>query len=198
MIIQLSKSWDWSSGVVYDNEFRINDYEVNITFDLLNDKNGEGAIALERIEWWFSSVMQDAVMMEYEHSLYVNYLQTEQRIILLPNVPLDNMVSSMLFFKLTAIVENRLAIASFSLSSKANDWLVYTILPTEDTLSTKVDTWWVNPAPICCNTHITSSGNVIPLGKTVQWHELGLGWVQDDNDGDDNDKQVVKFKNEPK
>ena len=74
MNLRIAKSWEWSSGIVLDGGYVINDYQATVEMQAPGDNEAEHLRALERQRWWISDVMQDAVEMAYDDRL-VNLYQ---------------------------------------------------------------------------------------------------------------------------
>ena len=177
MNLRISKSWQWSSGMVLEGDFAINHYDATVDMTTQTDDEVEHSIALDRQHWWFINVMQDAVLMHDASPLLVPYQQTGQRIVALPYLPVDHVILIMLYCKLNAIMDHRITVNNISLCSSRGDRVIYSHGIDDDDLEFQVDGWWCeNLASWANNVQKSSPDSIISLERLPHWHDLGLSW----------------------
>lgn len=190
MNIRISKTWEWNSGIVLGKEFCINDYAASIEMFTEGDNEADHRRALERAQWWFQDVLQDAVLIEYDDTLRAAYEKTGQRIIALPYTPIDHVILMMLYCKLNAIMEQRLVVSQIHLSSTVGNRVTYSHHMDDDLMGFEVDGWWCEHHPIWANnTQRPLPDSVINIDRQLEWHDLGLTW-----ESEEKDSTVVDFR----
>jgi hypothetical protein len=191
MNLRIAKSWEWSSGIVLDGGYVINDYQATVEMQAPSDNEAEHLRALERQRWWIGDVMQDAVVMAYDDRLVNLYQQTGQRVIALPYPPFDHTLLVMLYCKLNAIMEQRLVISQIYLSSQQGQGVVYSHQAEDDLFDFVLDGWWCESHPVWANSSPRADQeSVIALERMPDWHDLGLAWPNHPDSS-----EIVDFRN---
>lgn len=191
MNLRISKSWEWSSGIVLDGNYIINDYQATVEMHTQGDNESEHLRALERQSWWICDVLQDAVLLAYNDQLVPLYQQTGQRVIALPYPPFDHTLLVMLYCKLNAIMEQRLVVSQVHLGSRQGQGVIYSHHTEDDLFDFVLDGWWCESHPIWSNNvPRTDQESVIALERTPDWHDLGLAWISNLDSS-----QIVDFRN---
>lgn len=176
-MIRLEKLLTWNSSICYDDVHVINDYIATISLHTNGHDQDQQNIAYERMKWWIEHVLANSVLLNEADPLLPAYQATRQRVLVVPDDPVDHLVAVMLYLKLNAIMEDRLILDEIRLSSEQGDHMCY--LHSEETDAIEYDTtgWWIDPRPIwfipTANRHQT---NVLSLPKTLEWSDLGLSW----------------------
>lgn len=178
MNVRLIKTWQWQSGTVYQDNFYINSYSARIQMYTTGMDATEHATAYERMDHWFSEVMQDSVLLAADQSTLKHYMHTGQRLLIFPEDPVDQLVGIMLCLKLNSITEGRLMITDVDLSSVNGADMIYRHNHSEENGPLSGVGWWTDPRPNWTSASSrTASGKVVSLSRTPEWHALGLDWV---------------------
>ena len=186
----------FGSAIVHNDQFVVNDYTVTITMSTATDDHAHQNIAYERMKYWFDYVMYHAIMISSQDPKLTQWLATEQRILILPTEPVDQMVGYMLFKKLSAIVENKFVITDLEISSTAGDDMVY--LHSGDELLLELPSlpiWWDESKPTWFETTKRRGTNkIVKLDRVPEWKEIDLGFDHgEDKKTNDSDSTVVKL-----
>jgi hypothetical protein len=201
MNVKLKKVFNFSTGLVYDNEFSVNYYTVTVHMTLLAENEYKQNIAYERLKYWIDYVLANSILIHDADPMIEKWLATEQRIIMLPDQPVDQLVGIMLFLKLNAILEEIFVITEVELSSTVGDDMGYIHTYAENLGPMDYDGWWNDSRPTWVNQtkKQTKNGKVIKLGRTPEWKELELSFDEDGNDSPSNDSVVfVNFSKDDK
>jgi len=112
----------WDTVIVLDDWLSPNKYECKIYFDIETDNSDHQNIAFERCKVMMESIFNQSLFIKMDNPL-VNLLnkKTKQRIITLPNEPLDIIMAAITYYKLSAICEGRLIIREVKLKSTQGD-----------------------------------------------------------------------------
>jgi len=187
--VRLSKLFVWQSGVVYNQQFHINTYSCKIDFSTLTTDATQTNLAYERIRYWMENILDNSVLMSDSNELLPAYQATGQRIITLPDEPVDQLVGIMLFSKLNSIAQERVTVTDLSVSSIMGDEVIYNHSHNESFVPFPQSAWWDDPSPIWYNkkeTRVTEK--VVNLDRVLEWADLDLDWKRPEEKGNN---QVV-------
>jgi len=201
MNVKLKKVFNFSTGLVYNNEFSVNHYTTTVHMTLLAENEYKQNIAYERLKYWIDYVLANSILMYDADPMIEKWLATEQRIIMLPDQPVDQLVGIMLFLKLNAILEEVFVVTEVELSSTVGDDMGYIHTYAENLGPMDCDGWWNDLRPTWVNQtkKQTRAGKVIKLGRMPEWKELELSFDEDGNDSPPNDSVVfVNFSKDDK
>lgn len=201
MNVKLKKVFNFSTGLVYDNEFSVNYYTATVHMTLLAENEYKQNVAYERLKYWIDYVLANSILIHDADPMIEQWLATEQRIIMLPDQPVDQLVGIMLFLKLNAILEEMFVITEVELSSTAGDDMEYIHSYAENLGPMDYDGWWNDSRPSWTNQtkKQTKNGKVIKLGRTPEWKELELSFDEDGDTVPSNDSVVfVNFSKDDK
>lgn len=177
MNVRLNKTWQWQSGLVYQDVFYINTYTATVHMHTTSMYDHDHDVAYGRMEYWFQDVMQDSVMLAADSAAVKAYAATGQRLLLFPDQPVDQLVGIMLCLKLNAITEGRLVITDLDLSSVHGADMTYHHNQAEAAGPLSTAGWWRDCRPIW--THASSSprgSKVVSLSRAAEWNSLDLDW----------------------
>jgi hypothetical protein len=125
MNVRFKKTFDFSAGVVYDNKFSVNFYTLTVHMTTVNMDGDYHNIAYERMKYWVDDVLSDSILIYEKDPLVDVWLSTEQRIILFPEQPVDQVVGILLYSKFNAITEQQFIINEVEISSALGDDVVF-------------------------------------------------------------------------
>lgn len=183
-MIRLQKSIAWRSAITYNGGHAINQYQA--TLDLLDSQTGQEnevqqAVAYERLKWWIDNVLDHSVMISEHDDMVPAYLATRQRVLIMPEHPVDHLIAMVLYLKFNAIMEGRMVVDEIRLSSDWGDHMVYLHSNERDGSIADDRGWWVESGP---QWHSLADplpqGKVVELSRKMGWEEIGLGWEQHD------------------
>jgi hypothetical protein len=178
-MIRLEKLLTWSSCITYDEGHVINEYIATICFHNEVEDESQQRIAYNRMKWWIYDVMQGCVLIHEEDPLLEEYRSTRQRVLALPNDPVDHLVAMMLYLKLNAIMEQKLIIDEIRLSSEQGDHVCYLHSNDVDEIVFDTQGWWIDSGPVWQNrSDLGRDDNVVALDRPTSWDDIGLAWDQ--------------------
>jgi hypothetical protein len=194
MNVRLQYSTTFTAGIFYAGEMRMNNYRVNLHLTT-GEADGDGHnIALDRIKYFLHNQINSSVFVNRENLSSCQALTLAGiRIATVPEEPVDQVIGIMLYCKLNAIMEQRMAITEIELASELGDSIVYMHNHLENMGPIEDSGWWHDPEP----THIGSTAididKVVPLNYRSSWKEIGLAWDTEIaiERADDSDNKVV-------
>lgn len=180
MNVRLRKEFVFHSGIVYQDQYMINQYHTVIDMLTSTEHAHEQNTAYDRMRFWIHEVLHNSVMMNRDHPKLSAYAETGQRVITLPDEPLDQIVGIMLCCKLNAITENRMIITDVELKSSCGEDMVYLHSVDENIGPFAADGWWNDARPKCANYGQGQGSNIITITRAPEWKDVGLDWHQED------------------
>lgn len=156
----------------------------------ISTEHDQQNIAYERMKYWVNYILQDSVLISEASEKLDAYRATGQRLIIMPEDPVDQIVGIMLYLKLNAMMENRMVVAEIELSSGIGEDIVYSHCAGDALGPMGVDNWWVDPRPVWAETKKKPTGSkVIELDRMPEWGDLDLDW----NAGQEKENSTVLF-----
>ena len=134
-----------SNCMVYvDNNFLINTFKLKVGFFTTNENPILNDIALDQIEIFFRSLVDNAIIISKEKYDEIN-LPFHNNVFMTHDKPNDQVIASMIFLKLVSIVKDNLDIDYVSLTSVLGNKICYTINSSSaelEALIPKKEDWW--------------------------------------------------------
>jgi hypothetical protein len=133
--------------------------------------------AYQRMNYWINHVLQDSVIISQDDQLLDVYQATGQRLIILPDSPVDQLLGMLMFVKLNAVMENQIEIIELEINSTAGDGMGY-LHSCNESLGPFADAgWWSDPRPKWNDSKSKSAAkNVIQINRAPEWKDLDLDW----------------------
>ena len=194
MNVRFKKTFDFSAGVIYDNKFSVNFYTVVVHMTTVNMDGDYHNIAYERMRYWVDEVLSDSILIYQKDPMLDQWLSTEQRIILFPEQPVDQVVGILLYSKFNAITEKQFIINEVEASSAIGDDIVFMHSENEITDVLAQTGWWNDSKPtwISSGKKRVRQNKIIKLDRMPDWKDLDLEFEQSDTN-DDNSVVFVEF-----
>lgn len=175
MNVRIYRDFDFNCGIVYRGEFHINSYQARVKMITDTDDDAEQNIAYLRLRHWISNILHSSVLISRDSDMLKQYQVTGQRMIELPDEPVDQLIGIMLYLKLNAIMEGRMTITEVQLNSAEGDHVWY-IHEQHDNIGPFIaDGWWNEARPACCVKR-KRSGKIVSMTRTQDWKDLELDW----------------------
>lgn len=176
MNVRLSKTLTWYSAVVYQDEFFVNHYDLDLKMMTVSSDHDEQNVAYERLKYWINNILNSAVLISHDNPRLELWQHTGARIMVLPEEPVDQIVGMMLYLKLNAIMENRLVVISTEVRSSVGDDMGYTHHHGENLGALSVDGWWSDPRLIWSENRPKEQDKVVSLDRLPEWKDYRLDW----------------------
>jgi len=178
-MIRLQKTVAWCSAITYDQGHVINQYHGTLKLHTGTEDQTQQTLAYERLKWWIQNVLDHSVLINHDDPMLQTYGQTRQRVLAMPDDPVDHLLCMVLYLKFNAIMEGRLTLAELELSSEQGDHMAYVHSNDHDGAIADDHGWWIDPAPVWYDdNHVPAQGKVVELNRKFSWEDLDLGWNQ--------------------
>jgi hypothetical protein len=197
MNARLRKDFFFSAAIIFNDQFKINNYSLTLDLTTVTDNSYEHNVAYERLHYWINDVLADSILVQ-EGSQYIDmFKQIPVRVIEVPDAPVDQIINVILFAKLNAILENRIDVTDIELSSTVGDNVKY-LHCEEESVDLELPAWCTDSSPSWNNKKTNKALKVVAFNRPQEsrWKDLGLGW--DETETDDHSVVVTFSKDEPK
>ena len=178
MNVRLEYPMSFYASLYYKDQYFANKF--NIVLHLLTGSEDveEQNIALDRIKYLIKEQVEHSIFVHQREKALIKKLEAVgMQVIPLPEDPVDQIIGMALFFKLNAVVEERMAILQTRISSEVGENMTY--LHCEDEMAGPFEGkgWWDYPDPHFRK--VKNTGKVVELTKHITWDDLGMGWFDD-------------------
>ena len=196
MNVRLQYDLDFLAGVYYDDQLQMNRYTVSLNLLTKTKDSASTNIALDRAKAFVHGALESTVFINQNNVERAEFMQMIGiNVTTLPQEPVDQIVGMMLYYKLNAIMEDRMTVTGLDIASSLGDNVWYQ--HDEDDLSGPFteDGWWY----LASMQHETverdpEPGNIVKVMSTG-WYELDLEWPENTTLAGDN---TVVFANFPR
>lgn len=178
MNVRLEYPMSFYASVYYKNQYFANKF--NVTLQLLTGSEDveEQNIALDRIKYLIKEEVEHSIFVHQREKALIKKLEAVgMQVIPLPEDPVDQIIGMALFYKLNAIVEERMDVWQVSISSEVGENMTYLHCENEASGPFEDKGWWDFPDPHFGK--VKNTGKVVELTKHITWDDLGMGWYDD-------------------
>jgi len=181
MSARIQRTFEFLAGLHFEEDFYVNQYFVDIYFDINTDSIREQNVALDRIKYFLNERLQNSVFTHSKDTAAIEkYIDAGMKVCTLPEEPYDQIIGIMLISKLNTINEGRLVVTDITISSSMSDgvWCKHSI---EENLGPFNKPGWWNDSTIRTTsvTKKNKSKKIVKLIKNnVTWEDLYLGWEE--------------------
>lgn len=180
MNVRLRYNITFPAAVWFDDELMMTNYTLALNFLTQTLDPQDQNIALERVKYFLLNELHSTVFInQAEVDRAEAFADVGLNVTTLPEEPVDQVVSIMLYYKLNAIMEGRMKITELVMSSEAGDSIEYFHSENEHT-GLFPDTGWWHDATLCHSNiefdEEDSPENVVSIGANTDWEDQELGW----------------------
>jgi hypothetical protein len=194
MNVRLQKTLTFTSGVWYNNteHLQMNNYTVRVHLHTNTSNTADQNIAFGRMKYFVYYEMDSGIFINQEpKEKCLQLLSSGLSVITMPTDPVDQMIGIMLYYKLNAIMEQRLIVTEVEIESCFGENLVYLHHEDEDTTDIVRPKWWDTADLLHCDAELIQQDKVVAINHTRNWRELDLAWA--DNTSSTSSGNVVVF-----
>jgi hypothetical protein len=183
MNVRLGKAWHFSCIVVGDRYETplVNFYTVKTEMTLASEQQDYNT-AYGRMKFWINEVMADCVLIAKDNEKLKTWIDTNARVLTLPDEPVDQLIGMLLYSKLSAISEDRIILHQVSISSALDDDIIYHHFEDEPLGPFREPGWWNDSQPVWKHKETKGRGKVISLDRQLDWNDYDLDWDQEPPD----------------
>jgi hypothetical protein len=175
MNVNIYRDFAFNCGIVYRDAFHINSYQCRVKMITDTDDDTEQNISYLRIRHWISNVLDSAVLISRQSEMLKHYQATGQRVIEMPDEPVDQLMGIMLYLKLNSIMEGRMSITELHINSTEGDHVWYIHEQNDNIGPFACNGWWNESRPACYSSR-KRTGKIVSMPRMQEWKDLELDW----------------------
>jgi hypothetical protein len=179
MNVRLQYDLKFLAGVYYDDRLQINSYDVSMNLLTKTKDAASTNIAMERLKAFVFDTLNSTVFINQTNMERAEFLQMMgANVTTLPEEPVDQIVGMMLYYKLNAVMEDRMVITALDIASELGDGVWYQHDEDDSAGPFAKDGWW-HQSSIQHDTIEPEqpADNVVKVISTG-WYEMGLDWPE--------------------
>jgi len=176
MNVRIAQLLCFNAGAWYDGELEMNQYTIKLWMITQSENALEQNIAFRRAKHFIHNELESTIFIDAEEEIKGEQLvQSGLNITTLPGDPADQLIGIMLFHKLNAIMEGRIAVVEVEIS--AGDAVVYLHGENETSDELVQPVWWSSPDLTHSDIVSTESDKVLSIPHS--WRDLDLDWPKE-------------------
>ena len=188
MNVRIAQLLCFNAGAWYDGELEMNQYTIKLWMITQSENALEQNNAFRRAKHFIHNELESTIFIDdAEEAKCEQLVQAGLNITTLPGDPADQLIGIMLFHKLNAIMEGRIAVVEVEIS--AGDAVVYLHGENETSDELVQPVWWLSPDLIHSDVVSSESAKVLSIPKS--WRDLSLEWPKEVAVDNDNGNVVV-------
>ena len=174
MNVRIAQLLSINAGSWFDEELEMNSYTIKLWMITQCTSESEQNIAFRRMKHFIHYELGNTIFIDSaEKEKGKDFAQAGLNITPLPGAPSDQLIGIMLFHKLNAIMEGRIAVVEVEIS--AGDGVIYLHGENETSDDIQQPDWW-NTADLVHSDITASTENVVNLRTVTTWRDLNLSW----------------------
>lgn len=181
MNVRLRYNITFPAAVWFEDELMMTNYTLALNFLTQTLDPQDQNIALDRVKYFLLNELHSTVFInQAEVERAEAFAEVGLNVTTLPEEPVDQVVSIMLYYKLNAIMEGRMKITELVMSSEAGDSVEY-FQGENECAGVFPNTGWWHEANLChSNVDLDDdegAENVVAIDTNTDWEDQELGWA---------------------
>lgn len=182
MTARISRNFEFQAGVHFNDDFYMNLYDIEVTFNVESDSIRQQNVALDRIKYFLGECIEFSIMCsDSDTEAIEKYIKANLKVCTLPEEPYDQIIGIMLLVKFNAITEGRLVATDIKIASRISDGVSCLFGLEENIGPFKMKGWW-NDSSTKINDYKyvkDKKSKVVQLSKPIpDWQDVFLGWTE--------------------
>jgi hypothetical protein len=190
MNVRIAQLLSFTAGAWYDDALEMNQYTVKLWMITQSENTLEQTIAFSRMKHFVYTQIDSTIFVDSANAKAQEFSQAGIDVTTMPGDPADQLIGIMLFHKLNAIMEGRIAVVEVEIS--AGDAVVYLHGENETSESLEQPNWW-HSADLDHSDISNDPDNVVSLHPEAAWRDVGLAWPSEETAVDSATGNVVSF-----
>jgi hypothetical protein len=179
MNVRLQYDLDFLAGIYYEDRLQMNQYTISLNLLTKTKDSVSTNIALDRVKAFVHGALESTVFINQANMERAEFMQMMGiNVTTLPEEPVDQIIGMMLYYKLNAVMEDRMVVTGLDLSSTLGDGVWYQHDEEDVPGPFGAEGWW-HQANMQHETieRDPEPGNIVKVMSTG-WYELNLEWPE--------------------
>ena len=182
MNVRLQYPLNFTAGVYYDGELKMNNYTVKLWLITNTVDPDNHNICMDRIKYFFYDTLDSTIFINSElREQCLRYQTAGLKITTMPGEPVDQLIGIMLYYKLNAIMEERMTVMETETSSILGDSMIYMHGEHENTDGITAPNWWSTSDLVHCEYEIVNNDKIVDMHNASVWRDLNMAWPELDD-----------------
>lgn len=178
MNVRLKHTMSFTAGVYYADEMRMNHYTLVLHMLTNSTDPASHNVAFERIKYFVYNKLDSSIFINQDYSdKCQQYIDAGLAVTTLPGEPVDQLIGLMLYYKLNAIMEDRILVDETEVSSLLGENMIYLHRENEITDIGTLPDWWTTPDPAHNDYLLVGAEKVVSMHSNTAWREMNLTWA---------------------
>ena len=169
----------FTAGVWWEQRLIMNNYMVRVYMLTNCAESASQNTAFERLKYFVYNELSSTIFVNRDCELLCKHLASA-----------GIKMTTMLYSKLNAIMEDRIVINEVAISSELGDNMIYLQTADETLGPFEPPGWWHDSNLIHYDLTLIDSDKVVAMHRAGAWRELGLAWAEQEPTPD-SDNRVV-------
>lgn len=181
MNVRLQYDMTWKAGIWFENHLQLNSYQIELLMITNTSDLDDQINCMNRVNHFIYEEMGDTVYINQNDLDQIALLSAAGvKITTLPESPIDQVIGWIVFLKLNAILENRMAITDIKIQSDLGDNIKYLHTIGESLGPVELTGWWTDPGPAHSSIKPGSGKRrIVKLNPGTSWKKLDMAWSSD-------------------
>lgn len=182
----------FTAGVYYNGKMSMNHYNLVLHMTTNSTDNVDQNVAFERIKYFVYNCLESTIFInkEYEDACQ-RFVAAGLTVTTMPGEPVDQMIGLMLYYKLNAIMEDRIIVDETEISSMLGENMIYLHSDIENTDIKYTPEWWITADPVHSDYVMLETDKIVTMHPGSMWREFDLHWP--DSAGSQETGNIVVF-----
>ena len=199
MNVRMLHEHTFHAAVYYEGAVVMNTYNIKLFMTTNTMDQDNHNIAYERMKYFLNELDSNVFIHAEEVEACKKLIDAGLKVTTFPSNAVDQIIGVMLFYKINAIMEDRMSLLETEITSTMSDNITYFHSENENIAMDTIPDWWTTPDLVHCDTGLTENEKVVTMHKSGEWRDLDLAWPNYEDEGDDEDPSpdnvvIVDFK----
>lgn len=177
MNVRLKYNMSFTAGVYYGNEMRMNHYTLSVHLVTNSRDSVSHNVAFERIKFFVYNSLDSSIFINAIHKEKCQqFVAAGIPVTTMPGEPVDQLIGLMLYYKLNAIMEDRILVTETEISSMLGENMIYYHDENETTDVENVPEWWHTPDTVHSDYVMLDAEKIVAMHTNTVWRDIDLSW----------------------
>lgn len=183
MNVRLKHNMMFTAGIYYAGEMRMNQYSLILNMTINSNDAVSHNVAFDRIKYFVYNTLDSTIFINQAHREQCEkFVQSGLSVTTMPGEPVDQLIGLMLYYKLNAIMEDRIVIDETEIASALGENMFYLHSDIERTDLESLPDWW-GTADLTHNDYVLlQAEKIVNMPAHTAWRELNLNWPDPDTE----------------